>query len=113
MTRVVVTGGAGFLGSYLCERLLDDGCEVLVLDNLVTGPAVPSEVSVLDLARRVSIVTGSKSHVTFIDRPQDDPTVRQPDITLAREVLGWEPRVPVEEGLERTVRWFQERRPTA
>ena len=64
-------------------------------------------MSVLDLARRVSIVTGSNSHVTFIDRPQDDPTVRQPDITLARTQLDWEPRVPFEGGLERTIDYFR------
>jgi dTDP-glucose 4,6-dehydratase len=66
----------------------------------------PGEMSVLALARLVIEVTGSTSDISFIERPEDDPTVRQPDITLAREVLGWEPRVPVEEGLARTVRWF-------
>ncbi|MGY1786714.1 UDP-glucuronic acid decarboxylase family protein [Geodermatophilus sp. SYSU D00698] len=69
----------------------------------------PGEMSVLDLAKLVVEVTGSTSAVEFIERPQDDPTVRQPDITLAREVLGWEPAVPVEEGLARTVDWFRTR----
>jgi dTDP-glucose 4,6-dehydratase len=68
----------------------------------------PGEMSVLDLARLVIDVTGSASDVRFIERPEDDPTVRQPDITLARDVLGWEPLVPVEEGLARTVTWFRE-----
>jgi dTDP-glucose 4,6-dehydratase len=67
----------------------------------------PGEMSVLDLARLVAQVTGSTSDITFVERPQDDPTVRQPDITLAREVLGWAPTVPVEVGLSRTVEWFR------
>jgi dTDP-glucose 4,6-dehydratase len=69
----------------------------------------PVEMSVLDLARLVLDVTGSDSPITFVPRPVDDPHVRQPDITLAREVLGWEPRVPVLEGLGNTVAWFRER----
>jgi dTDP-glucose 4,6-dehydratase len=68
----------------------------------------PGEMSVLDLARLVLEVTGSDSGITFIPRPQDDPLVRQPDITLARDVLGWEPKVPVAEGLATTVAWFRE-----
>jgi dTDP-glucose 4,6-dehydratase len=69
----------------------------------------PAEMSVLDLARLVLGVTGSSSPITFVSRPQDDPHVRQPDITLARDVLGWEPKVPVEEGLARCVEWFRQR----
>ena len=67
----------------------------------------PGEMSVLDLARLVIQITGSRSSIAFISRPQDDPHVRQPDVTLAREVLGWEPKVPVEDGLGRTVEWFR------
>jgi dTDP-glucose 4,6-dehydratase len=68
----------------------------------------PDEMSVLDLARLVLEVTGSYSPISFVARPQDDPHVRCPDITLAREVLGWEPRVPVRDGMVRTVQWFLE-----
>ncbi len=68
----------------------------------------PGEMSVLDLARLVLEVTGSESPISFIPRPQDDPLVRQPDITLARQVLDWEPRVPVREGMARTVEWFRQ-----
>ncbi|TAL26602.1 MAG: SDR family NAD-dependent epimerase/dehydratase, partial [Frankiales bacterium] len=49
----------------------------------------------------------SDSEIVFIDRPTDDPTVRQPDITLARTELGWEPTVGFEAGLERTIEWFR------
>jgi dTDP-glucose 4,6-dehydratase len=67
----------------------------------------PAEMSVLELAHLVLDVTGSGSPISFIPRPQDDPLVRQPDISLAREVLGWEPVVPVREGMARTVEWFR------
>jgi dTDP-glucose 4,6-dehydratase len=69
----------------------------------------PVEMSMVDLARLVLEVTGSSSSITFVPRPQDDPHVRQPDIALARDLLGWEPKVPVAEGLASTVRWFRER----
>jgi len=71
----------------------------------------PVELSVLDIARLVREVTGSDSEITFIDRPQDDPLVRRPDITLARDVLGWEPQVEIADGLATTVQWFREQVP--
>ena len=49
----------------------------------------------------------ASSEIVFVARPEDDPSVRQPDITLARTALGWEPRVGYEEGLERTMAWFR------
>ena len=61
------------------------------------------EMSVLELARLIIELTGSSSEIVFVDRPQDDPTVRRPDITLARTALGWEPTVDVRDGLLRTI----------
>jgi dTDP-glucose 4,6-dehydratase len=75
-----------------------------------TGPVNignPTEISMLDLARWIAELAGSSSEITFIDRPVDDPGVRRPDITQARELLGWEPKVPAEEGLLRTIEWFR------
>ena len=66
----------------------------------------PYELSMLELANRVKDLTGSSSEIAFIPRPEDDPTVRQPDITLARRELGWEPQVGFEDGLSRTIAWF-------
>ena len=63
----------------------------------------PHELSVLELAHRVRDVTGSSSPITFVPRPEDDPCVRQPDITLARRQLGWEPVIGLSEGLRRTI----------
>lgn len=65
----------------------------------------PEEVTVLELARLIADLSGSSAEMTFIDRPVDDPEVRKPDITRAREQLGWEPRVSLREGLERTIVW--------
>ena len=53
---------------------------------------------------------GSASEIVFCPRPEDDPTVRQPDISLASELLGWEPRIGLEEGLKRTIEWFRTQR---
>jgi len=68
----------------------------------------PYELSMVDLARLVVRVAGSSSEIVFVPRPVDDPTVRQPDITLARATLDWEPTVQVEDGLGRTVAWFRQ-----
>ncbi|MFH8606940.1 NAD-dependent epimerase/dehydratase family protein [Streptomyces sp. NPDC018029] len=67
----------------------------------------PTEITMLELARLVIELTGSRSEIRFIDRPTDDPAVRCPDITLARDKLGWEPEVAAEEGLRRTIDWFR------
>ncbi|MGN6473835.1 MAG: GDP-mannose 4,6-dehydratase, partial [Mycobacteriales bacterium] len=68
----------------------------------------PHEVSMLELAEAVRDLCGSSSEITFIPRPEDDPTIRQPDISLAREVLGWAPEVGLNEGLKRTIAYFRE-----
>jgi dTDP-glucose 4,6-dehydratase len=91
---------------------VDDLVEGIVrlLHSGLCGPVNignPHEMSVLDLAQWIRQLTGSSSPIEFVPRPQDDPTVRQPDITYARSALGWEPKVPLEEGLLRTIGWFR------
>jgi dTDP-glucose 4,6-dehydratase len=66
----------------------------------------PREISVAQLAQMIRDLSGSRSAITFVERPADDPQVRRPDTTLAFETLGWRPEVPVEEGLHRTIEWF-------
>src|SRR5437588_1954507 len=63
----------------------------------------PNEFTLLELAKTVIEVTGSRSEIIFEALPTDDPQVRQPDITLAKEILGWEPKVTLREGLKRTI----------
>jgi UDP-glucuronate decarboxylase len=69
----------------------------------------PVEFTVRELADEVCRIVGQSVRVTYKPLPQDDPTQRQPDITRAREWLGWEPRIPLADGLERTVEYFRER----
>lgn len=69
----------------------------------------PAEITMRHLAEKVIELTGSSSPLRFIERPTDDPAVRCPDITLARDKLEWEPTVAYHDGLARTVRWYRER----
>jgi len=68
----------------------------------------PSEFTMLELAERILKLVGGRSKLVHRPLPSDDPKQRQPDITLARELTGWEPRVPLEEGLKRTIAYFRE-----
>jgi dTDP-glucose 4,6-dehydratase len=63
----------------------------------------PNEFTLLELAHAVIEVTGSRSEIVYEALPTDDPKVRQPDITLARKILGWEPEIDLREGLSRTI----------
>ncbi|OFV87076.1 MAG: NAD-dependent dehydratase [Acidobacteria bacterium RBG_16_70_10] len=69
----------------------------------------PQEMTILALAQKILTLTGSRSRIAHLPLPVDDPRVRQPDITRARTVLGWEPRVPLDEGLTRTLADFRRR----
>jgi dTDP-glucose 4,6-dehydratase len=69
----------------------------------------PEEIAIIDFAKEIIKLTGSKSHIVFHLLPQNDPKVRQPDITKAKRVLGWEPKVSRQEGLRRTIKYFQEK----
>jgi dTDP-glucose 4,6-dehydratase len=82
-----------------------------LLNSDVPGPiniGNPEEVKVLELAQLVTTLVGSPSELVFVERPEDDPEVRCPDIGRARKLLGWEPRVSLREGLERTIAWARD-----
>ncbi|MBW1924851.1 MAG: SDR family oxidoreductase [Deltaproteobacteria bacterium] len=68
----------------------------------------PAEFTILELAEEVLKITGASSEIVFKPLPQDDPVQRQPDIGLAEAKLGWEPKVPLREGIEKTVQYFRE-----
>ncbi|MEI7752642.1 MAG: UDP-glucuronic acid decarboxylase family protein [Candidatus Omnitrophota bacterium] len=103
--------GNGFQTRSFCY--VDDLIEGLVLlmntGDDFTGPmnlGNPEEFTILQLAEKVIGMTGSKSKIIFETLPQDDPRQRQPDIALAKEQLGWEPKVKLEEGLTHTIAYF-------
>ena len=76
----------------------------------LTGPVNvgnPGEFTMLELAQEVIALTGSTSEIVFRPLPEDDPKQRQPDISLAKSVLGWEPSVALREGLAETVEYFR------
>ncbi|MSO37982.1 MAG: SDR family oxidoreductase [Acidimicrobiia bacterium] len=82
---------------------------VALLESDYVGPVNignPNEFTVMELARTILDVTGSSSEIVFEPLPVDDPTQRNPDIGLARELLGWEPLVQLREGLEKTSAWY-------
>src|SRR5262249_46169305 len=90
---------------------LVEGCMRLIRSGHA-GPVNignPHEVAIKDLAIVIRDLVGSDSEIIFVDRPLDDPTVRQPDISLAREILGWTPQVDLEDGLVKTIDWFRGR----
>jgi len=81
-----------------------------LLDSNLTGPVNignPNEFTMLELAQLVLELTGSSSGIDFRPLPEDDPTQRRPDISIARRELGWEPQVELREGLTETVKWFR------
>jgi UDP-glucuronate decarboxylase len=67
----------------------------------------PGEFTILELAERIIHMTGSRSKIIFRPLPQDDPAQRRPDIRLAREILGWQPKIPLEEGIGITIAYFR------
>jgi dTDP-glucose 4,6-dehydratase len=106
----VTVAGDGTQTRSVCY--IDDTVNgVLALaDSGETGPiniGNPDERSVLQIALDVIAATGSRSRVEFIERPIDDPSVRRPDTALARQMLGWHPRVTWTDGLARTTTWFR------
>ncbi|MEQ7009229.1 UDP-glucuronic acid decarboxylase family protein [Actinopolymorpha sp. B17G11] len=84
---------------------------VSMLHSTHAGPlnlGNPHELSVLALARWILELVGSASDIEFVSRPEDDPRIRQPDISQAQRLLGWEPKITVEDGLRRTIAWFRD-----
>jgi UDP-glucuronate decarboxylase len=109
---LTVYGDGGQTRSFCyVDDLVDGLVRLMGTDDAVTGPVNlgnPAECTILELAEKVLHLTGSRSRLAFAPLPADDPVRRRPDIARARELLGWEPAVPLDEGLERTVAYFRD-----
>ncbi|MEO6028123.1 MAG: UDP-glucuronic acid decarboxylase family protein [Candidatus Binatia bacterium] len=109
---VTVYGDGGQTRSFCYATDLVEGILRLLWSDFPTPVNIgnPREMTVLQFAKLIIELTGSKSKIVYKELPVDDPKVRQPDITLARRVLNdWQPTVPVEEGLQRTIAYFQKK----
>jgi dTDP-glucose 4,6-dehydratase len=109
---LTVFGDGSQTRSFCYVSDLIEGIYRLLLssETLPVNIGNPTELSVLEFARTIQRLTGTRSEIAHRPLPVDDPRVRQPDITKARRLLGWEPRVPLEEGLKRTIEYFRELR---
>ncbi len=93
------------------DDLIDGAIRLMKTDVDVTGPiniGNPAEFTMIELAEMITKLTNSSSPIKHLPLPQDDPKQRQPDITLARNTLGWEPKIPLEEGLKKTIAYFEQ-----
>ncbi|MEO7133024.1 MAG: UDP-glucuronic acid decarboxylase family protein [Vicinamibacterales bacterium] len=108
---VTVFGDGQQTRSFCYISDLVDGIIRLMLSK-ETGPiniGNPQEMTIEQIARTIIEMTGSKSQIIYKPLPTDDPKVRQPDITLAQTLLGWEPKVPLDQGLGRTIDYFKQK----
>ena len=88
--------------------LVDGLCRLMQSDeSLPVNLGNPDEITILEFAERIQRLTGCTAPLEFRPLPEDDPKQRQPDISKARRLLGWEPRVPLEEGLRKTIEYFR------
>jgi dTDP-glucose 4,6-dehydratase len=106
---VTIFGSGQQTRSFCYVSDLVDGIIRLMESNLNDPVNIgnPQEMTIEDIARTIIRLTGSKSKLVYRPLPEDDPKVRQPDITRARTLLGWEPKVSLEEGLTKTLEYFR------
>ena len=93
------------------DEIVDGLIRLMDAADGVTGPVNlgnPTETTIAELAETIIELTASRSEIRFEPLPEDDPVRRKPDISLARELLGWESRVPLKDGLKRTIQYFEE-----
>lgn len=108
---ITVYGDGSQTRSFCYVDDLVDGIYRLLLSDYQWPVNVgnPQEISILDFAKEVKALVGNEVEIVFKDLPQDDPKVRRPDISRAREILAWEPKVDRKEGLKRTLNYFQQK----
>ncbi len=109
--ELTVFGDGSQTRSFCYVSDLVDGIHRLMLSDESDPVNIgnPNEMTILEFAKKILEITGAKSRILFKPLPVDDPKVRQPDISRARKVLGWEPTVGLEEGLRRTLEYFRGR----
>lgn len=107
---LTVYGDGSQTRSFCYYSDLIEGVYKLLLSDEVdpVNLGSPDEMTILEFAHMVLEITGSKSGIVYSPLPKDDPKVRQPDISKARRILGWQPKVSLEEGLRKTIAWFGE-----
>lgn len=92
------------------DDLIDGFLKLMATPDTVTGPmnlGNPGEFTIKELAEQVITLTGSSSELIYKDLPQDDPLQRCPDITLAKDIIDWQPKIALADGLKRTIAHFQ------
>ncbi len=107
---ITIFGDGNQTRSFCYITDLVEGIHKLMMSDLSDPVNLgnPGEMTIAEMAQRIIEATGSSSKLVYRPLPEDDPKVRQPDISQAKEKLGWEPVVPVEEGLRLTVEWFRQ-----
>ncbi len=107
---ITVYGKGSQTRSFCYVDDLIEGMVRIMNSEDFTGPVNignPEEYTILDFAKKIISMTGSKSKIDFKPLPSDDPSQRQPDISLAKKTLNWEPKVSVDDGLKRTIEYFR------
>ena len=112
-TDVTIYGDGSQTRSFqYIDDLIEGMTRVMATDDSFTGPinlGNPNEFSILSIAKRIIELTNSKSNIIFKPLPNDDPQQRQPDISLAKDVINWSPVVQLDEGLRSMIQYFKEK----
>jgi UDP-glucuronate decarboxylase len=107
---ITIYGSGSQTRSFCYVDDLVTGLIAMMDQNEIIGPVNmgnPGEYSIKELAMMIKEISGSSTEIVFRPLPQDDPVRRKPDITLAREKLGWDPRISIREGLLHTIEYFR------
>jgi UDP-glucuronate decarboxylase len=110
--RDITVFGDGNQSRSFCfvDDMIEGFIRMMAASDDFSGPVNlgnPNEFTILELAQMVIALTGSTAEIVYQPLPEDDPLQRQPNITLAKNQLGWEPKIQLEEGLQRTIAYFK------
>jgi UDP-glucuronate decarboxylase len=110
--NISIYGDGGQTRSFCyVDEMVDGLIRLMGTPDEVTGPinlGNPREITIIELANLVIKMTRSRSKIVFEPLPENDPIRRQPDISKAKKLLGWEPKISLEEGLEKTISYFKD-----